>query len=266
MGAGSRAAIAGLTLGVAALGLASPNEPWEALTRYRFPEARDAFAAGPESPASRFGLALSLINLQPKSDDNLARADALLQAIVAAAPAGDELIPAARFYRGRILQVHLRQPDLAAARKMFRALMDDHPKSFWGQLAGIKWLTLEIYSPGATNEFPARLAQLESLAPFFTQPHLAKDYHNIMANAYEALGLSTDRAYAHLADCWRIGVARGIDQGDFLARLGTLAERLGRPDEARLYYSEFLSRFARDERRHLIEERLALLRSGRPLP
>jgi tetratricopeptide (TPR) repeat protein len=263
---GIRAALAGIALGVPTLRPASPDEPWAALTRYRFPEARAAFAAGPETVANRFGLALSLINLQPKTDANLARADSLLQAIGAAASPGDDHAAAARYYRGRIQQVHLRRPDPAAARRIYRALMDDYPASFWGQLAGIKWMTLELYATEPAAGISARLSQLETLAPFFSRPQLAKDYHNIMANAYEGLGLSPDRAYAHLARCWQIGVARGVDQGDFLARLGTLATRLGRTEEARHYFGEFLRRFARDERRFLIEQQLARLPPGEARP
>jgi tetratricopeptide (TPR) repeat protein len=235
-------------------------DPWQALTLYRFPEARRAFtAAGPERE-QRFGLALAWINLQPKTDDNLARADALLQGIVAESSATDELAHAARFYCGRIQQVHLRKPDTTAAQKLFRALMDEHPGSFWGQLAGIKWLTLEMYTTGTAATLPARLEQLEHLASFFTLPQLAKDYHNIMANAYEALAISDQRAFNHLAECWRLGVTRGVDQADFLARLGTLAERLGRHEDARRYFGEFLERFVRDERRYMIEQRMAHLR------
>lgn len=242
-----------------ALRAAEADDPFRALTLYRFSEARAGFQAAADSPEARFGLALALINSQPKTDANLMRADALLAALAQQPGPDPELALAARFYRGRIVQVHRRQPDPAAAQRLFRALMDEAPASFWGQLAGVKWVTLEIYTAGPPTERAARLAQLEALAPFFTLPPLAKDYHNILANAYEALGLSDERAFTHLAACWRLGIARGVDQGDFLARLGTLAERLGRRDEARTYYAEFLRRFQRDERRHLIEQRLAAL-------
>jgi hypothetical protein len=252
-----------LTLPVVA---AEALDPWQALTLYRFPEAQQAFTAAGDERENRFGLALAWINLQPKSDANLARADALLQAIVTESTAADELAHAARFYRGRIQQVHLRKPDTAAAQRLFRSLMDEHPESFWGQLAGIKWLTLEIYTAGPADARPARLSQLEALAACFTRPELAKDYHNIMANAYEALAISDERAFHHLALCWQLGVTRGVDQADFLARLGTLAERLGRAEDARRYFEEFLGRFARDERRYLIEQRLLQLRGVAKFP
>ena len=249
----------------AAADAGEPEEAFRALTLYRFPEARAGFEEAGGTPAARFGLALALINLQPKTEANLARADALLDTLTVTAGTDPELARAARFYRGRIAQVHRRQPDPAAAQRLFRGLMDEAPDTFWGQFAGVKWTTLEIYTAGPPGERAARLAQLESLTPFFTLPRFAKDYHNIMANAYEALGLSDERAFAHLAACWRIGIARGVDQGDFLARLGTLAERLGRRDDARAYYAEFLQRFQRDERRHLIARRLDTLgASARP--
>lgn len=247
-----------LALAAGRLAATDAPEPWRALTSYRFPEAKLAFEQSPASANASFGLALTLINLQPKTEANLDRAAALLQE-VAASPADQELALAARFYLGRIAQVHRRKPDPAAAQRLYRALMDEHPASFWAQLAGVKWVTLQIYTAGPATERAARLGELEAMAGFFTLPQFAKDYHNIMANAYEALAISDAKAFEHLAACWRIGIARGIDQGDFLARLGTLAERLGRADEARRFYSEFLARFQRDERRYLIEQRLAAL-------
>lgn len=237
---------------------AAETEAWQALTLYRFPEAKLGFEQAAPSPQNSFGRALTLINLQPKTDANLAEAEARLQEVIATAT-DPELAQAARFYLGRIAQVHRRKPDPAAAQRIFRALMDEHPNAFWGQLAGVKWVTLQIYTAGPAAERAERLARLEATASFFTLPQFAKDYHNIMANAYEALGLSDAKAFEHLAACWRIGIARGIDQGDFLARLGTLAERLGRAEEARRFYGEFLARFQRDERRYLIEQRFAAL-------
>ncbi|HEY0864932.1 MAG TPA: hypothetical protein VGD97_12575 [Lacunisphaera sp.] len=242
---------------------ATLRDGWELTTLYRFNEAEAVFralAAKDPSRENRYALAISQLNRQPKSDRTVAEARALLTALVAepAAP-DDEITQAARFYLARILQLHQSKPDLVAARSAYRELSRTPGGGFWAEAASVKWATLCLYEITSWSEKAGRLAETEQEISRLTNPTLQKDLHIILADGYEKFGVSLPAALRHLEAAWALGIERGIDQGDFLARMGELARRTGDRAKARGYFAEFLKRFRRDERVYWITLKLAEL-------
>ena len=116
------------------------DDAWELSRRYQFNEAVKAFSdkddTTPPSVAAEahFGLAVNLINRQPKTRANIERARRILEGLLAAEPESDLGI-AARYFLGRIAQLHLQKPDIESAIEHFGYLVEHHPDNFWGQVA-----------------------------------------------------------------------------------------------------------------------------------
>jgi len=242
------------------------QDGWELVTLYRFNEAEALFrrlADREPSREHRYALAVSLLNRQPKSDRTIAEARRYLTTLVEESTVpDDEITLAARFYVARILQLHQSKPDLAAARLAYRELSRIPDGGFWAEVAAVKWATLHVYEVTPWSEKAARLAEAEKELTRLTSPTLRKDLHIILADGYEKFGISLPAALHHLEAAWAAGIERGIDQGDFLARMGELARRTGDPAKARGYFTEFLRRFRRDERVYWITQKVAELEQG----
>ena len=91
-----------------------------------------------------FGLAVNLLNRQPKTAGNIERSRRILQEIQYREATSDLGI-AARYFLGRIAQLHLQKPDIHLAIKHFRFLVENHPEHFWGQVAATKYGFLRLY-------------------------------------------------------------------------------------------------------------------------
>jgi hypothetical protein len=74
---------------------------WEAQSRLRFREALDAFDQAGPSRAARFGRAMALLNVQPKTQENIEQAATILDAL-AAEDGDDEFGIAGAYFRARI--------------------------------------------------------------------------------------------------------------------------------------------------------------------
>lgn len=242
---------------------ATLRDGWELTTLYRFNEAEAVFRGLVErdpSRENRYALAVGQLNRQPKSDRTVEEARRLLDVLVAEpAAADDEITLASRFYLARILQLHQSKPDLAAAKSAYRELSRVPAGGFWPEAAAVKWATLHLYEVTPWADKAARLAEAEAELARLANPTLKKDLHIILADGYEKFGVSLPAALRHLEAAWALGIERGIDQGDFLARMGELARRTGDPAKARGYFTEFLRRFRRDERVYWISRQVAEL-------
>lgn len=238
---------------------ASPS-PWDQTALGLFKDAHAAFAKQPASDReARFGEAVTLLSLQPKTDANLDRAASLFNAI-AAADATDDLGLSARYYLARIPQVHRATPDTAAALALFRelaAIDSPHPLA---QRAVVQVALLELYEPRlASAEIRARFAALATRGATLTEPSALRDFHMVMGDAALRFGLGDDLALDHLLAADRAGIARAITQRDTWLRIAELARRTGRTDVSKTYYTKFLDTFPRDSRRLAVKDRLAAL-------
>lgn len=238
---------------------------WDQAAVGLFKDAHAAFAQ--QSPAdreTRFGEAVTLINLQPKTDANLDHAASLLTAI-AATGSTDELGISARYYLARIAQFHRASPDNAAALRIYRELSDLSSPHALAQRAVVQVALLELFEPRlAPAEIRARFDRLDARGAALTEPSAIRDFHLVMGDAALRFNLGDSPALDHLLAADRAGITRAATQRDTWIRIAELARRTGRNDVAIAYYQRFLENFLRDSRRLMITERLAALTAAQP--
>jgi hypothetical protein len=242
---------------------AAPESPWELAALGLFKDANRAFAQAPAADReARFGQAATLINLQPKTDANLTRADSLLADVASENPA-DSLGVAARYLRARIAHIHRLSPDPAAALALYRELADsrvDHPLA---QRALVQIALLELFEADlSADQLRARHAALADRDSALTEPSARRDFNLVLGDAALRLGLPDHVALDHLLRADQAGVARDLTRRDNWLRIAELARRAGRPDVAIAHYERFLAATLRDARRLDVEQRLAALRAA----
>jgi tetratricopeptide (TPR) repeat protein len=263
-----------LALGFAAIpprpARADPAEAWQDAALYLFNDAHRAFQeglaahpAGPNARESSFGEAMTLLNVQPQTEDRVTQAAALLTRLKQA-NANDPVGIAAWYFLARIAQVHQARPDPERALATYDALAAAHPDALFGQLALLKSLVLRLYAPGPPAEARRRLADAESLAARFPDPAMLAEYHLVMFAAYARYRLDERAQLAHLLAADRAGITRPEQLNESLFSTAELARELGDRALAIVYYKRFLAEFPSDFRAYHVRERLAAL--GAPPP
>ncbi len=209
-----------------------------------------------------FGRALTLLVAQPKTETNIHQAARLLTAL--ADEASDPgLRVAARYYLGRVEQVHRLAPDRAAAARIYAALFEEHPDTLFGQLAFIKWSLLELHR-GAAEDFEARASAVEDAGRLLTIPTLRKEHHLHLAFARLRNGRRDQTTLAHLRSAVELGVVRVNSRTNATIALVNLAHELGDHETALRFGRDFLAEFPRDIRASRVREILATLPSENP--
>ncbi len=257
----------GLSLTVPALA-AEPTPdaaPWDQTALGLFQDAHRAFAALPASDReARFGEAVTLINLQPKTDGNLDGAAELLTE-VAATDATDDLGISARYFLARIAQVHRFEPDIPTALVYYRELStldSSHPLA---QRAVVQLALIDLFVPDLPPvDLRARYDALQVRGRSLTDPAARRDFHLVMGTVALRFDLGEDLALDHLLAADAAGVVRAGTRRDNFIRIAELARRLHRNELAATYYTRFLEDFPRDIRRLTISERLAAITAAPP--
>ncbi len=234
------------------------TSPWDDAALGLFADAHAAFARhkNPDRE-TRFGEAVTLINLQPKTDANLDRAASLLNEIIAT-DSTDLPGIGARYYLARIAQIHRASPDPSTAVRLYRelaGLSSPHPLA---QRAVVQLALLEIFASGIDSaEVRTRFDHLSELGAGLSDPSVVRDFHLVMGDAALRFKLGDATALDHLLAAERAGIVRATTQRDTWVRIAELGRRTGRNDVAIAYYRRFLENFLRDSRRRMISERLA---------
>lgn len=254
-----------LALAPLALGAAAPSapDPWEQASLGLFKDAHNAFATATAADReTRFGQAVTLINLQPKTEANLDRAAEILRSLAApsAAPATDDLALSARYFLGRIAQVHRRPPNLAEAKRIYRELAELDTRHPLAQRAVVHLALIELFEPGLPVATVRELHEsFARRADRLTDPAAIRDFNLVLGDAAIRFELGDAIALRHLAAADQAGIARSTTQADTLLRIAELARRIGDSGTATAYYRRFLDENRRDPRRLTVMDRLAAL-------
>lgn len=268
-----------LFLGILALACAAPlpaqtEEPLaEAWTKLSLSLCNDAYRLfhdtaqkDPSSREARYGEALALMNRQPRSSGNLARAGALFTQLQAANPR-DGIGVAALYFEARLAQAQSAPPGGTKALALYAELTRAHPASPFAQLALIKTAGLRLYDPGAPDgELTRRFAECEAFAPRITNRALLGQYHREMADAYQRLRRDDRDALRHLLASFPCGTPNLQGQADLEVRIGETARAVGDDATALAYYRRFLADFPNDIRAYAIRQFQRQLESVRPAP
>lgn len=207
---------------------------------------------------ARLGQALSLLQVQPKTDRNISEAASLLEE-VRATDQNDNLGITARYYLGRLEHVHRTQPAPAAALPHYRELVRDHPQHPLAAQAAVKMGIIELYSPLPNEERNRLIRDYSALAQTFTDANGRRDLHLLIGEVILRFDLDKAAALDQFRAADAAGITRSTLQAEIWVKIGELARELEQYELARTYYQRFMELAVRDNRRRMIEERLAAL-------
>lgn len=245
----------------AAAALHAADSPWDELRQLHFNDARTAFAASADSdPWAVFGEALAHLNAQPKTRGHIEEARRLFTTL--ADSADTDLSIRARYFLGRIAQVHAYEPDPAAADRIYTDLLAAHPTHPFAQLAASKLALLRLYDPHATTPVATRFAELERYGAALTDKSARRDFHYVMGVAALFFKLPDERALDHLLASADAGMINDQNRANVYIRIAEIARRLGQRDVALRHYRLFLEAAPREVRTRYAAERVAELEAG----
>jgi hypothetical protein len=234
-------------------------EAWRAGSRLLVNDAHRAFAGAKEATReSRFGEAVALLNVQPRTTANVEHAGQLLGAL-AQEKADDDFGIMAEYYRGRIAEVHRSPVDRPAALAIYESLMRTHPGHLFAQMAAVKACVLRLYVVENSLPMAVRWERAEAQRSFFTWPEAQRDYHLVMADSLSRFGGPLERELEHALAAERAGHMDRITRANNALRVAEISRKLGRKDRAIEYYRKFLQEYSREVRVHLVRQRLSEL-------
>jgi hypothetical protein len=237
---------------------------WEDVRSGLFNEAYDSFSTaasnstGTNQREARFGQAVALLNVQPRTQANINRAYDLFEQVRASA-SSDDLGLEARYLQGRIEQVQRATPDLAKAEAIFSEIAAAHPRHPIGQRARVKLALLRLFTKIDAVERRRRFDDFTSAASELTDAGAKVQMHLLLAETARRFTYGDEQELAHLLAADEIGVTKRTLQIQALVRVGDLARLTGKNELARAYYTRFLEQFPRTDRRSTIEGYLAAL-------
>lgn len=191
-------------------------------------------------------LALSKMHAEPRDEAKIREAEKEFQALVEA-DGTDEIALASTFYGALIRQDFREQPDWENARRTFRKLYDSFPKSFFGQMALLKWVVIELNYDLERPIF-SRIAMVEGYGDRFLIKDIQRSYYKTMGNAYQNSELSDFKAFEYLKKAYEIGFTISRTQSDLILSLAKLAEKVNERRYALERYHEFIEKYPGDIR------------------
>ena len=241
------------------------DSAWEKTGRFLYHEAVDEFgdllASGAGGTSDlKFGLALNLINRQPKTQANLDRAERLFSEVYSA-EGMEGLGIASKYYSGRIKEVHQRKAELAEAEEIYAQIIAANPRHFFAQLAATRYALIRFYSVESLEERRSRFLELEALADNLIRPSVRSHFHSLMGDLAARYEISLEKSLYHYREAVAAGIQNFRIRRDVLVSIGEIARELGDVPVAVEYYERFLREFPRDTRRVLIKERLVALQT-----
>ena len=234
------------------------DQAWEKaaslLTSEAYEDFEQILKSGKSPREAGLGVALMLLNKQPKTDGNLDRAAEIFDQV--SASGDDDIGMLAGYYRARIEQFHRRALDPAKAIDLFSKLIERNPGHPVAQYAVVKRAMMEIYDDSPVEAKRQRVAGLEESVERMSYPPAKRDLHLLIADTYVRLFPDDARTLKHLLAADAIGITRTKPKADVWVRIAELARLLGDRKTAGTYYRKYLKEFQRDNRHYTIEERL----------
>ena len=219
----------------------------------------EAMNAHPErAREGHLGLGIAHLNLQPKSRSTIETAGVHF-AKVKAEEAHDDFGIRARYFLGRIEQIHRYEPDWEKAGDIYHRLHEEHPDHPIGETARVRWVTIRLYEPSDAETKVERFTEAEAFRGTFVHHRTRRDYHLLMANAYthfkphntEAL----QQVLEHLMEALEAGIHNQQTLATTIVRVAEIARLLENYSLADEFYGRFLDTFSRDNRVDWVADR-----------
>jgi tetratricopeptide (TPR) repeat protein len=236
---------------------------WQQAKSYLYADAQKTFAAasgqaGVNERERSLGEAISLINVQPKTQNTIQRARFLLERVVQENDS-DHAGILARYMTGRILEFHQQTPDPQGASAIYRSLVENHPGNPVAEFAASALATVELYAPLSSEERAAKLRELEEIGPRLQTPAGRRDFHLALGAASLALMNEPESTLKHLILADQNGITRPETESAVWIQIGEIARRQGHAEIATEYYQKFLAKYLRNNASYTIRKRLEAL-------
>ena len=205
-----------------------------------------------------FGLAVAGLNRQPRSGKTVGKSERLFEA-VQFGNRGDDLGVASAYFLARIVQIHRLNPDQAEAARMFRALSEEFPNHYFGQMAFLNYATITIYQQLDVEEISAALYRLEEEGQFLSIREIQRNFYRLMGETHVYYDVSRKRGEDFFIAAMEIGFDRAALRAKMLLRIAELARSRGDRTAARSYYERLLAEFTRSRYRYITQKRLESL-------
>ncbi len=236
-------------------------EAWQTLSDGFYDDAIRQFAAAGDSRESRLGRAMAQCNRPPVTTSSLGDAQRQFEELAAA---DDDIGHAARYFLGRLQQLHPMTPDPTAAARTYERLVATGADDRWCRLALVKIAVLRLTVLPSPNGLAAHLATAEPLLARTNDPVTRRDLHLVISEVrmhhqhYDATTLG------HLQAALSEPTLPADLRADLLVQTAQVSLQLGDPAATRAHYGRFLREFPKDRRHYTVQQ--ALARLGGPLP
>ena len=232
------------------------TEAWQTLSIGSYSDASDQFAATANSREAQLGAAIAQLNLPPVTPSSLDEAQRQLTQL---ASGNDTFSHAARYFLGRLQQMHPMTPDLVAAAQEYERLVATGADDTWCRLALVKLAILRLTALPAPGALPAQLAAVEPLLAHTTDPTTQRDLHLVIAEARLNHEIYDPVTLGHLRAA--LATTRESDsmRADLLIQIARLASLLGDRVTAKEHYERFLHDYPKERRCFTVSAALAHL-------
>ena len=253
--------VAGLLAAVAAQATEKTLPPsladaWQTLSIGFYSDAIDQFTATGSSREAQLGLAIAQLNRPPVTPSSLEEAQRQLAVLAAGEDATSH---AARYFLGRLLQIHPITPDPAAAAHEYERLLATGADDTWTRLALVKLAILRLTVLPAPGDVPAQLAAVEPLLTRTADPATLHDLHLVLAEVRLSHEIYDAAALGHLRAALATTRESDTMHADLLIQVARLASMLGDRATAKEHYEQFLHDYPKERRAFTVSEALAHL-------
>ena len=232
------------------------TEAWQTLSIGFYSDAIDQFATSGKSREAQLGLAIAQLNRPPVTPSSLDEAQRQLTLLAA----GDDGIShAARYFLGRLLQMHPMTPDPVAAAHEYERLVATGADDTWCRLALVKLAILRLTLLPAAGTVPTQLAAVEPLLARTADPATQHDLHLIIAEARLNHEIYDATTLGHLRAALATTREADTTRADLLIQIARLASLLGDRATAREHYERFLHDYPKERRAFTVSSALAHL-------
>jgi len=242
------------------------DDPWDQAATFLVRDAHDHFQKGKELDANErnFGLGVTYLNLQPVTVGNIERAQEAFEEIIENEDASQPLKQLARFHLARIKEFYLPEPDRDGATREYIALIEEKsgiPLVEYGAARAISLVSL-----GDPEQQEANIERVRALEAQLQEKLLTKEgrrqFRLSMAGALNRNKAPELEVLEQLQLADQEGLTRPPTIVSTWLQMAEIANRQGKTELAREYYSKVLEKFPRDPRRFTIQQRLEALNSN----
>lgn len=234
------------------------DKGWIDASGFLFNDAYSFFSSkNPDDPTVQLGMASTLLNIQPRTSQNIQKAEAILLNISRTQPPDSTVARLARFLEARILESYRTPPDLPAAMDHYRALLEAKTGLPLIEIAGSRLVIITTFESASHEDNLQALKKLEGIQEQIVTPEGLREFHLSMGSGILENRGDPTTALEHWIAADRIGFRRKENSISIWLNIARISQDIQRYDLAAIYYRKFLEAFPRDPRVHTVKARLA---------